>query len=116
MKSIAAMSITTKIRRRNTLEKLSADDTSIEVRLLALVDKLSNIKAISRDYDAIGDELWKRFNQHEKSMHGWYYGGVAKAVRKSPEIAESSIYKEYESYCKKVFGDSCVEDKIEEGS
>jgi hypothetical protein len=37
--------------------------------MIALGDKLSNVRAIYRDYQALGDKLWDRFNQKDKSEH-----------------------------------------------
>ena len=85
---------TWKIRKQETLEHLSA--ASVEVKMITLGDKLSNIRAIYRDYQIIGDALWQRFNQKNKAEHYWYYSGIAKCVD------ELNGYQAYKEYCELV--------------
>ena len=85
---------TWKIRKQETLDHLSA--ATIEVKMITLGDKLSNIRAIYRDYQMIGDALWQRFNQKDKAEHYWYYSGIAKCVD------ELNGYQAYKEYCELV--------------
>lgn len=88
------------VQKRETIEHLS--HAGIEDKMLALGDKLSNIRAMYRDYLAIGDRLWERFNQKDKNKQGWYYKAVAE------ELADLKEYPAYQEYCElvgKVFGD-----------
>ena len=55
-------------RKQETIENLS-NERDIAMKMIALADNLSNIRAIYRDHLAIGDELWERFNQHDPQMH-----------------------------------------------
>ena len=89
---------TWKIRKQETLNHLAT--APIEVKMITLGDKLSNIRAIYRDYQAIGDALWQRFNQKDKSEHYWYYSGIAKCV---PELGNHQAYKEYLELVRKTF-------------
>lgn len=91
-----------KRRKMATIRYLSAKATRDE-RIIALGDKLSNIRAMHRDYSTIGEELWERFNQKDKAMHGWYYQEIVKAL--SP-LSKTLAYKEYCSLVEKVFGKS----------
>ena len=59
-----------KERKELALEEL-ANATKRE-KMLVLADKLSNVRAMVRDYKAIGEELWERFNQG-KEQQAWYY-------------------------------------------
>jgi len=43
-------------RKQETIENLS-NERDIAVKMIALADKLSNIRAIHQDHQAIGDEL-----------------------------------------------------------
>jgi myo-inositol-1(or 4)-monophosphatase len=61
--------------------------------MIALGDKLSNVRAIYRDYQALGDKLWDRFNQKDKSEHGWYYRSIADATK---ELSKYPAWQEYE--------------------
>ncbi len=92
---------TWKIRKQETLEHLK--DASVEVKMITLGDKLSNIRAINRDYNSIGDELWQRFNQKDKKEHYWYYQSVAECLF---ELSKYPVYKEYCELIKKTF-DKC---------
>ena len=86
--NLAATS-TWKIRKQETLEHLKS--ASLDVKMITLGDKLSNIRAINRDYNEIGDELWQRFNQKDKSEHHWYYQGIADCIA---ELQGYSAYQE----------------------
>lgn len=47
--------------------------TSPAVRFVSACDKLHNVRAIIRDYRAIGDDLWARFGGGKDGTL-WYYG------------------------------------------
>lgn len=89
---------TWKIRKQETLDHLVA--APIEVKMITLGDKLSNIRAIYRDYQAIGDALWQRFNQKDRNEHHWYYSGIAKCIE---ELCNCQVYKEYCELIEKTF-------------
>lgn len=89
---------TWKIRKQETLNHLSA--APFAVKMITLGDKLSNIRAIYRDYQAIGDALWQRFNQKDKNEHYWYYFGIAKCIT---ELGNHQAYKEYCDLINKTF-------------
>lgn len=38
------------------------EQADLPQKMLALADKLSNLRSIARDYQAVGDELWERFH------------------------------------------------------
>ena len=40
-----------------------------EIKILALGDKLSNMRCTAKDYLVLGDEIWQRFNEKDKAMH-----------------------------------------------
>ena len=50
-------------------------------QMLVLADKLSNIEAMARDFDEIGDALWERFNKGREEQE-WYYREAVKALSK----------------------------------
>ena len=91
---------TWKVRKQETLEHLL--HAPVEVKMITLGDKLSNIRAIYRDYSVLGDKVWERFNQKDKNEHAWYYCGVAK---KLGELSETFAYREYVELVEKVFGE-----------
>lgn len=89
---------TWKIRKQETLEHLKL--APVEVKMITLGDKLSNIRAINRDYNAIGDELWQRFNQKDKNEHYWYYQSIADCL---VELKDYPVYQEYCELVRKTF-------------
>lgn len=74
---------------------------SREVRLLALADKLSNLRSTAADYLAIGDRVWERFHEKRKSCHQWYYRGIIDALE---EFSGCPEYEELKDLYKFVFG------------
>ena len=89
---------TWKIRKEETLEHLK--NASIETKMITLGDKLSNIRAIYRDYQNLGDKLWDRFNVKEKNEHAWYYSSIADLLS---DLKEYPAWKEYKELVDKVF-------------
>lgn len=87
-----------KIRKQATLDFL--DKSTKEEQIICLADKLSNMRAIYRDYNRLGDKLWERFNQKDKNEHAWYYGGIADRLKC---LKETEAYKEYIELLRKVF-------------
>ena len=49
--------------------------------MIALADKLSNIRDIDREYPKVGEEFWNRFRMKSKAAMGWYYIGVKDALQ-----------------------------------
>lgn len=85
-------------RKRATIDRLTK--ASRDVKILALGDKLSNIRAIARDYAEMGDALWKRFHAKDPKDHEWQYRGLADALR---ELEDTSAYQEFERLINQVF-------------
>ena len=71
-----------------------------DAKLVALGDKLSNMRAIARDYAVQGDALWSLFHVKERSEHEWHYRGLADALR---ELEGTSAYQEFENLINQVF-------------
>ena len=87
------------LRKRETIEFLKTRaDTG--ARMLALADKLSNLRSVARDVKVLGDRLWERFHQKEKSMHGWMYRETAEALR---ELEDYPAWQEYDRLIRQVF-------------
>lgn len=89
---------TWKIRKQATLDFL--DNSTKEEQIICLADKLSNMRAIYRDYNQLGEKLWERFNQKDKNEHFWYYCGIANRLT---FLKETEAYQEYVDLLKKVF-------------
>ena len=72
------------------------------VRMVCLGDKLSNIRSIQRDFNALGDKLWQRFNQKDPDEHGWYYSTIADVLQ--ADLGETDAWREYRERVDAVFG------------
>lgn len=87
-------------RKGTTIERLKS--APWEVRMIALGDKLSNMRDIDRDYPENGDALWNRFRMKDKRMIGWYYKGILNSLQES--MSEMVAFKEYRRLVEKHFG------------
>lgn len=101
--------ITWKIRKEETVERLRSalgDESQRAAMHIALGDKLANLYSMAYEYRQRGEQLWKKFNQKEKSMHAWYYGEMggifADYFFRQPEY---HLVEEYQMYYKEVFGE-----------
>lgn len=86
------------LRKQATIEHLKT--APIEVKMIALADKLSNMRDTMRDYLLIGDDIWLKFNQKDKNKHEWYQRGI---LENTKELQETDAWKEYKELCDKVF-------------
>ena len=78
-------------------------DAPREVKMIALADKLSNLRDIDRDYIQMGEELWNKFHMKKKKMIGWYYRGMRDALY--DDFKGVPAYEEYSALVEKNFGD-----------
>lgn len=90
---------TWRYRKADAIRRLSA--TSREGKIVALGDKLSNMRAIARDYAVMGDQLWQIFNVADPALHAWHYRGLASALE---ELADTFAYQEFVRLVDQVFG------------
>ena len=92
---------TWRIRKKETLDALLEEDRR-EVKILVLADKLSNIRSIHRDFRALGEALWERFNMKDPDQIGWYYRSIGEALES--ELGETLAWKEYRGLVEETFG------------
>ena len=85
-------------RKRAAIAHLAK--ASRDAKMVALGDKLSNIRAIAHDYAEMGDALWKRFHSKDPKDHEWHYRGLADALR---ELSDTFAYQEFERLINQVF-------------
>jgi myo-inositol-1(or 4)-monophosphatase len=91
-------------RKKETIDHLTHSTDEAE-KMVALADKLSNIRAMYRDSNNLGEALWKRFNQKDKQMHAWYYRSIGTVLS---ELARYEAYSEYIELTEKVFGNTSL--------
>lgn len=85
-------------RKQAAIDRLSR--ASHDAKMVALGDKLSNMRAIARDYAVQGDAFWSLFHVKERSEHEWHYRGLAEALR---ELDDTFAYQEFERLIDQVF-------------
>ena len=87
-------------RKQHTIDFLMEDATYAEA-LLALADKLANLRSIAYDLDRFGNVVWGRFNA-PSNQQKWYYQSLQEAFAR--HLADTEAYREFEALIKRVFG------------
>lgn len=87
------------IRKKETLDHLR--EASIDVKMLALADKLSNMRLTFSKYQQEGPAMWNCFNEKDPAKQAWYYRGIAEATG---ELKDTKEWQEYHNLCDSVFG------------
>jgi myo-inositol-1(or 4)-monophosphatase len=72
-----------------------------DAKIVAMGDKLSNMRAIARDYAVQGDALWNLFHVNDPKDHEWHYRGLADALR---DLKDTFAFQEFEMLINQVFG------------
>ena len=85
-------------RKQAAIDRLAK--ASHDAKMVAMGDKLSNMRDIARDYAKLGDALWNRFNAKDRKDHEWHYRGLADALS---ELKGTEAYREFESLINQVF-------------
>ena len=85
-------------RKQATIDRLAA--AGRDTQIVALGDKLSNMRAIARDYSVKGDDFWNIFHAKDPKDHEWHYRGLAESLR---ELSDTFAYKEFEQLINQVF-------------
>lgn len=85
-------------RKQAAIDRIA--NSSRDAKIVAMGDKLSNMRAINRDYKEIGDKLWDKFHVTDKSEHKWHYVGLLHSL---DELQDTFAYKEFEKLLKEVF-------------
>lgn len=85
--------------KMEALERLSK--ASQEVKMVAMGDKLSNMRAIAQDYRQIGDKVWERFHApNGKADYKWRYEALAEALK---DLEGTFAYGEFSALIREVF-------------
>ena len=86
-------------RKQAAINRLA--EAPLEVKMIAMGDKLSNMRTIARDYALQGDGLWNLFHVKDRASHEWHYRGLAASLR---SLAGTPAYDEFERLVNQVFG------------
>ena len=85
-------------RKEDSLKRLKV--ATRDEKIVALGDKLSNMRAIARDYTSEGEVFWDRFRIKEKSVHGWRYHALLDALS---DLSDTYAYQEFEFLVNRIF-------------
>ena len=85
-------------RKQAAIDRLAAAPR--DAKIVALGDKLSNMRAIARDYAVQGDAFWSIFHTSDPSEHEWHYRGLADSLR---ELSGTFAFEEFEKLINQVF-------------
>ena len=85
-------------RKQAAIDRLA--HASHDAKIVAMGDKLSNMRAIARDYKVLGDELWSIFHVTDKASHEWHYRGLAQSLA---ELGNTFAYQEFVRLIDEVF-------------
>lgn len=85
-------------RKQAAIDRIAA--SSYDSKIVAMGDKLSNMRAIARDYEAQGDELWNLFHNNDPKEHKWHYEGLAGSLK---DLEATDAYKEFVELINKTF-------------
>ena len=66
-----------------------------------LGDKLANMRAIYREFQAEGARMWQRFNQKDPTQQAWYYRSI---VNLTERLSDTAAWLEYKTLTELVFG------------
>lgn len=87
-------------RKSDTIRSLW--DAPRELKMIALADKLANMRDIAREYPFYGEDFWARFRMQSKLAIGWYYKAVRDAL--GDTLWETEAFEEYDYLVDKIFG------------
>lgn len=85
-------------RKEEALKRLR--NASRDGKIVALGDKLSNMRAIARDFTSKGEVFWDLFHIKEKSVHAWRYHALLDALS---DLSDTYAYQEFEFLVNRIF-------------
>jgi len=91
-------------RKQHTIDYLKTAPP--EIRAVSCADKLHNVRCMTTDYEAIGDDLWSRFKVG-KDCQGWYYKGLVGSFCDGLEQQpDDSIFHQFKMAVSQLFDSS----------
>jgi myo-inositol-1(or 4)-monophosphatase len=85
-------------RKQAAVDRLAS--ASRDVQMVALGDKLSNMRAMARHLQEQGDRLWQRFNEKDPARHAWYYRQLVASLA---PLSDTAAYREFADLVEQVF-------------
>lgn len=75
--------------------------SDINIKILWLGDKVSNMRSFARQFREEGVSMWNSYHQKDPKIQAWYYRTIAKYTS---ELSGTDAYKEYCALLDEVFG------------
>ena len=91
---------TWRIRKTESLKVLESTD-DIEVLMVWLGDKLSNIRAVYHSWKEEGEAVWQKFHQSDVKLQAWYYRSIMKYTER---LSHTFAWTEYKTLVEEIFG------------
>lgn len=91
---------TWKERKQDSLLALQ-NTKSLDVKILWVADKLSNLRSFCREFLKRGPAIWEDTHQSDPKEQEWYYRSVLESV---PELKGTFAYHEYVDCLDLLFG------------
>lgn len=85
-------------RKEDSLRRLK--EAGRDEKIVALSDKLSNMRAIARDYHEKGESFWNMFRIKEKAVHSWRYHALLDAFS---DLSDTYAFDEFRYLVNLVF-------------
>lgn len=86
-------------RKSATIERMKRE-TRKEVKIIALADKLANLRSMMRDYETMGEEIFSCFRQKDRTKIAWYYEEIRDCLK---EFEHTFAYEEYCQLIQRLF-------------
>lgn len=87
-----------KERKQFAIDRLAKLDR--DAKIVSLGDKLSNARAMMRDYQEMGENLWNKFHVTDPKLHKWHYEGLRDSLS---ELKDTFAFKEFSEIVDKLF-------------
>ncbi len=87
-------------RRKQESLELHKSSTDINVKILWLADKLSNVRSFCALYKKEGLAMWSRFNEKDPKVQKWYYYEI---LNNTAELSETEAYMEFRNKIDTLF-------------
>lgn len=89
------------LRKQEAVDHLAACN-DMDVKMLYLGDKLSNLRSMYRGRQLMGDDFWNNFHQKDPEKHHWYYRSIANAIS---ELSEYLAWQEFDRLIRHIFNE-----------
>lgn len=93
-----------KIRKEEQITHFrNLSESDKDVLIVALADKVSNLRSLADTKIEYGDKMWNFFNNKEPMEHKWYYSSFLDIIKDS-KYGDSYLCREMEDLIKEIWG------------